>query len=219
MRNSLIFGVLGVAAIAAAAGAQDTGKGRNPKIGIIDMDRVGTESVVGKGYAQQVAMLQSEIETARTKKETDLKKLDSEINGLQEELEKQQALLSEEAKEKKQADIKRKAREREAFLDDGRAELEKMVQRAENQAKALQNELQQKIRPHMETVAKSQGLDILLDSRSAMALNSDFDISTEVIAKVDETEKANKGAAASAPAKPAPAAKPAAPAPKPTAKK
>jgi outer membrane protein len=202
MRNSLIFGVLGVAALAASVSAQDA-KAKTPRIGIIDMDRVGAESMVGKGYQQQVATLQGEIETARTKKENDLKKLDSEINTLQEELEKQQALLSDEAKEKKQAEIKRKAREREAFLDDGRAELEKMVQRAENQAKALQNELQQKIRPHMEAVAKAQGLDILLDSRSAMALNSEFDISADVIAKVDEAEKANKGAAASAPAKPA----------------
>src|SRR4051794_38338799 len=109
MRNSLIFGVLGVAAFAAVASAQDAGKAKSPKIGIIDMDRVGAESQVGKGYAQQVATLQGEIETARTKKENDLKKLDSEINTMQEELEKQQALLSDEAKEKKQADIKRKA--------------------------------------------------------------------------------------------------------------
>jgi outer membrane protein len=213
MRNSLFFGVLGLAAVAAVAGAQDAGKGKSPKIGIIDMDRVGTESLVGKGYAQQVATLQGEIEAARTKKENELKKLDSEINTLQEELEKQQALLSDEAKEKKAAEIKRKAREREAFLDDGRAELEKMVQRAENQAKALQSELQQKIRPHMESVAKAQGLDILLDSRSAMALNNEFDISGDVIVKVDEAEKANKGTASAAPAKPA------APAAKPTAKK
>src|SRR5262245_41754844 len=145
MRNSLIFAALAVAAVAAAANAQESGK-RAPKIGVIDMDRVGTESLVGKGYAQQVATLQGEIEAASTKKDNDLKKLDTESNTLQEELEKQQALLSEEAKEKKTAEIKRKAREREAFLDDGRAELEKMVQRAENQAKALQNELQQKIR-------------------------------------------------------------------------
>jgi outer membrane protein len=208
MRNSLIFGVLGLAAVAAAASAQETGK-KSPRIGIIDMDRVGTESLVGKGYAQQVATLQSEIEAARTKKESELKKLDAEISAAQEELEKQGALLSEEAKEKKTAEIKRKAREREAFLDDGRAELEKMVQRAENQAKALQSELQQKIRPHMEAVARAQGLDILLDSRSAMALNGDFDISADVIVKVDETEKA-KGASSTAPA-----AKPVAPATKP----
>jgi outer membrane protein len=211
MRNSLIFAVLGLAAVAAAAGAQETGK-KTPRIGIIDMDRVGTESLVGKGYAAQVATLQSEIEAARTKKESELKKLDAEISAAQEELEKQGALLSDEAKEKKTAEIKRKAREREAFLDDGRAELEKMVQRAENQAKALQSELQQKIRPHMEAVARAQGLDILLDSRSAMALNGDFDISADVIVKVDEMEKA-KGASSSAPAaKPAAAAaKPATP--------
>lgn len=215
MRKSLIFAALAAAAVATVAGAQETpGKAKTPKIGVIDMERVGSESLIGKSYAQQVAALQSEIETARTKKEADLKKLDGEITALQEELEKQAALLSDEAKEKKQAEIKKKARDREAFLEDGRNELEKMVQRAENQAKALQNELQQKIRPHMDAVARSQGLDILLDGRSAMVMNSEFDISTEVIAKVDEAERANKGKATDAPAKPAGGAAPAKPTPK-----
>src|ERR1051326_4059565 len=165
MRKSLVFAALAACVFATVAGAQEK---KTPKIGVIDMERVGTESMIGKGYAQQVAALQNEIETARTKKEADLKKLDTEIGGMQEELEKQGALLSDEAKEKKAAEIKKKARDREAFLEDGRNELEKMVQRAENQAKALQNELQQKIRPHMDTVARAQGLDILLDGRSAM---------------------------------------------------
>ena len=57
------------------------------------------------------------------------------------------------------------------------------------------------------------GLDILLDGRSAMVMNSEYDISTEVIAKLDEAEKANKGAAT------APAQKPAAPAARPPVKK
>src|SRR5437016_79097 len=179
MRKSLVLGAIVSAALAVAASAQEK---KAPRIGVIDMDRVGAESVIGKGYAQQISALQGEIEAARTKKENDLKKLDTEINGMQEELEKQSALLSEEAKEKKQAEIKKKARDREAFLEDGRNELEKMVQRAENQAKALQNELQQKIRPHMDAVARAQGLDILLDGRSAMVMNNEYDISQAVIA-------------------------------------
>jgi Skp family chaperone for outer membrane proteins len=77
-----------------------------------------------------------------------------------------------------------------------------MVQRAQNQATTLNNELQQKVKPHMESVAKSLGIDILLDSRSAIALNSTFDISNEVIVRLDEAEKANvKPAAAAKPAK------------------
>jgi Skp family chaperone for outer membrane proteins len=142
--------------------------------------------------------------------------MDNDIRALQDELEKQGALLSEEAAEKKRSEIKKKAREREAFIDDGKAEIEKMLQRAQNQAGALNNELQQKIKPHMEAVAKQMGFDILLDSRSALALNSAYDISSEVIVKVDEAEKAKPAAAAAPAAKPAASA--AKPAPAPTKK-
>ena len=63
-------------------------------------------------------------------------------------------------------------------------------------------------------MAKAQGIDILLDGRQVMVINKAFDISNEVIVKVDDAERAKPSGAA----KPA-APKPAAPAaPKPTAK-
>jgi outer membrane protein len=210
MRKFLIL----VAAIAAAsaASAQEAPAAaakKSPKIAVIDVNRVGSESLIGKSYSAQIDTLQNEIEAERTKKQNDLAKIDSEIKALQEELEKQGALLSDEAAEKKASEIKAKAREREAFLEDGRSSLERMAQKAQNQAKALRNELEQKIKPHMEAVARAQGIDILLDSSSAMAINSEFDISNEVIVRLDESEKAAKTAkpAAAAPAKPATPAK------------
>jgi outer membrane protein len=204
MRKILIL--IAVAA-ATSASAQEAGK-KTPRIAVIDMDRVGSDSILGKNYTAQVESLQNDIEAERTKKQQDLAKFDAEIKALQDELEKQGALLSEEAAEKKQAEIKAKAREREAFLEDGRNQLERMAGRAQNQAKILQNELQQKIKPHMESVAREQGVDLLLDSRSAIALNNEFDISAAVIARLDEAERtagtkpaAAKPAAQATPAK------------------
>jgi Skp family chaperone for outer membrane proteins len=214
MRRMFILAALAAASV---AGAQDASKGKVAKIGIIDMDRIGAESQIGKGYAAQIQSLQSDIEAERTKKQAELDKIDSSIKAMQDELEKQGALLSDDAKEKKAQEIKKKAREREAYVDDGRAEMEKMVQRAQNQANALNNELQQKIKPHMEAVARQLGLDVLLDSRSAIALNGEFDISSNVIVKLDETEKASPSKPAAGAS--APAAKPATAAPKPPAKK
>jgi hypothetical protein len=67
----------------------------------------------------------------------------------------------------------------------------------------------------VEAVAKEKGVDILLDNQVAMTLNNSFDISGDVIARIDATLKPAAGApaagtpsAAAKPASPAPARKP-----------
>jgi Skp family chaperone for outer membrane proteins len=211
MRKILILVAVAAAAAAAAQEAPSKAERKIARIAVIDVDRIGAESLIGKSYATQLDALQNEIEAERKKKESDLAKLGTAITVLQEELDKQGALLSEEAAERKRQEIKAKTREREAFLEDGQAVLQRMAQRAQNQAKELQNELQKKIKPHMEAVARQAGVDILLDSRSAMAMSNEFDISNDVIVRLDEAERAAKPKAAATPAKPAAApAKPAA---------
>jgi Skp family chaperone for outer membrane proteins len=129
-------------------------------------------------------------------------------------------VLSPEAAAKKQEDIRRKGRERQAFVEDSQAELQRMQERAQGQAQNVNNEFQVKIKPHIDAVVKEKNIDILLDSQAAVFLSRDFDISRDVIIKSDDVErtaKAKTGAAA-APAKPVtPPANPPAtpPAPKP----
>ena len=98
-----------------------------------------------------------------------------------------------------------------------------MRDQAEQRAQGLNNEFQQKIKPHIDAVAKEKGIDIILTSQVALTLNRDFDISRDVITKADAAERAAQAAkpAAAAPrapaaAPPAGAAAPTAPAPKPT---
>ena len=89
---------------------------RNPRIAVINMETISSESIMGKGYAAQLELLQSEINSEGTKKQSELQKLDAAIKTLQDELEKQASVLSPEAAEKKRQDIVRRGRERQAFL-------------------------------------------------------------------------------------------------------
>ena len=210
MLKTLIVAAATVAT-AAVVGAQEAAPKaeKQAKLGVIDMERVTQESLLGKSYSSQIEALNNEIEAEQTKKRNELQKLEGEIKALTDDLEKQGALLSEEAAEKKRAEIIRKNRDREAFVEDGRADIARMQQKAQNQAQALNNEFQQKIRPHIEAVAKAQGIDILLDGRQVMTINKSFDISNEVIVKVDDVERAKPGAGAKpASAAPKPAARP-----------
>lgn len=208
---------LGLCASAAVAPAQTTpaqgarpagGPIGTPKIAVIDMQQISAESVLGKSYASKIEGLENEIKNEGTKKQGELQKMDAAIKALQEELEKQGSVLSPEAADKKRQDITKRQRDRQAFLEDGQADLQRMKERAEAQAQAMNAEFQQKIKPAIDAVAREKGIDILLTSQVALTMNQAYDISKEIIAKADE---AAKTAGAAAPA--TPAAKPAGPAP------
>jgi hypothetical protein len=123
-------------------------------------------------------------------------------------------VLSPEGADKKRQEIVRKTRERQAFLEDGQAELQRMRDRAQQQAQALENEFQVKIRPYIEAVVKEKAIDILLDNRVVLVAAKESDLSQEVVLKSNEAERTAKPAAAAAPK---PTATPAAPTPAPTA--
>jgi outer membrane protein len=194
----------GLCALAAVATAQEPAK--SPKIAIIDLNRVSSESVMGKNYASQIEKLENDIKAEGAKKQTDLQKMDAAIKALRDELDKQSSVLSPEARDRKEQEILKKSRERDAYVEDGQRELTRMRERAQAQAEALNAEFQTKIRPHIEAAAKEKGIDIILNSQVALTVNKDFDISQAVIAKADAaTPKTAAGTAA-----------PAAPAPKPS---
>ena len=198
MMKTCIAAALLLGAAASSVLAQDAPK--QPKIAVIDMGKVSSESLMGKGYAAQLEQLKNEIDAEGNKKQGELSKLDAGIKALQDELDKQGSVLSPEAADKKRQDIVKKTRERQAFLEDGQQDLQRMRERAQQQAQALNNEFQVKIKPHIDAVAKEKGIDILLDSQVAISVSKDFDISKDVIVKADDAERSAKGAAA----KPAP---------------
>jgi outer membrane protein len=207
MNKTFVTGLLVVLA-ASTALAQES---RPPRVGVIDMARVSAESALGKTYASQLEKLQNDINAAVTGKQSELGKMDASIKTLQDELEKQGAVLSAEARDKKQQEITRRARDRQAFFEDGQGEINRMRERAQQQAQTINNEFQLKVRPLVEQVAKDKGYDLVLDSQVAFTINRDYDITPQVITKADETAKS---AAAAAPAANPPAApKPAAPKP------
>jgi Skp family chaperone for outer membrane proteins len=220
---ALVLGVAASAALAQEPAQKPSAAApvaKSPKIAVIDMQRVSSESLLGKGYAAQLEALRNEIEAERTKKQNDLQKLDAQLKTLQDEVDKQQSVLSPEALDRKRQDLVKKGRDRQAFLEDGQQDLQRMQERAQQQAQALNSEFQVKIKPYIEAAAKEKGIDLLLDSQVALTVNKDYDISQDVIVKADDAERAARAKAqAGKPAAAAPAAKPATgptPAPTPT---
>jgi Skp family chaperone for outer membrane proteins len=177
---ALAFAATGIAV------AQEASAAKTAKIAVIDMARVSAESQMGKSYAAQLEKLQNDINAAAQAKQERLQEMDAEIQALQDELQKQGSVLSQEARDNKQREIVQKGRDRQAFLEDGQAEINRMRERGQQQAQSINNEFQVKIRPVVEQVAGDLGYDLVLDSQVAFTISRDFDITREVIAKADE---------------------------------
>jgi Skp family chaperone for outer membrane proteins len=184
------------------------------RLAVVNMERIYADSLLGKSYAKKLEELKNEIDAEGQKKQAELNKQDAALKALQEELEKQGGVMSPEALERKTGELKKKQRDRQAFLEDGQADIQRLRERAQQQAQAFENEFGVKIRPHIEAVVKDRGLDILLDSRVVVASSKETDVSLDVINRSNDAERAAKPAAAAAPKPAAPAATPA-PAPTP----
>jgi outer membrane protein len=199
---------LAIGAAATAAYAQQPAEPRGgARLAVIDVAGVYAGSLLGKSYAAEIDKLENEIRSEQTKKQAELQKQETGIRALREEIEKQASVLSAEALDRKRAELTKKERDRQAYVEDGQQELQRMQQRAQAQAESFRNEFQTRVRPHIEAVAKEKGVDVIVDGQVAITINKDFDLTREVIVKADEAEKN----------KPRPAAGAATPAPRPAA--
>lgn len=207
------IGPLALILSAISASAQTVGPtGKPVKMGVVDMQRISQESLLGKSYATKMDQLESEIRSELTKRQNQIAQIDAAIKALQEELQKQSAILSPDAVEKKQQEIVKKNRDRQATTEDSQADIQRMQQAAQQKAQEFQVEFNTKIQPILQAVGKEKGLDFILDRATIVLINAELDITRDVIVKADDTEKAARPAAAAP--KPAGAA-PAAAAPKP----
>jgi len=215
-----LFAFIGPLALVLAtspAFAQAVGPtGKTIKMGVVDMQRISQESLLGKGYATRMDQLESEIRSELTKRQNQIAQLDTSIKGLQDELQKQSAILSPDAVEKKQQEIVKKNRDRQALAEDSQADIQRMQQAAQQKAQEFQVEFNTKIQPVLQAVGKEKGLDFVLDRATIVLINTELDITRDVIVKADDTEKAARPAAPAP--KPAEARPPAA-APKPAESK
>jgi Skp family chaperone for outer membrane proteins len=227
-----LFAIIGSAALMCAtssAFAQTTGPtGKPTKLGVVDMQRISQESLLGKSYATKMDQLESEIRSELTKRQNQIAQLDASIKTLGDDLQKQSAILSPDAVEKKQQEIVKKNRDRQALAEDSQADIQRMQQAAQQKAQEFQVEFNTKIQPALQAVGKDKGLDFILDRTTLVLINNELDITRDVIVKADDAEKAARPAtaapkpaetkpAAPAPAAPAPAGPaPAAPKPSPT---
>lgn len=161
-----------------------------PKIAVIDMNRVLVESAVGKIYQKTVSDRREQLRAQAEKLRGALEKLDTQLNTLQQELQTQSAVLSDEAQEQKGLELRRKQRERDQAAQDSQEQYQLAENEANRVIEKLNNEFTEKITPFIETVVRGRGVNLLFHRGTVAFADPSFDISKEVIAKADDAERA-----------------------------
>src|SRR5512138_1684500 len=109
-----------VCGLAAAASAQEAASTAlpAPHIAVVDMNQVLTESALGKSYQKTVSDRREQLKAQADKLRADVEKLDTQLNALQQEMQTQRSVLSDEAFEQKELELRRKQRERDQLAQD-----------------------------------------------------------------------------------------------------
>jgi len=174
-----------------------------PKIGVIEVQRIVQESAVGKESLARVQKVQQG-------KQDELTRRQKELRDLEQKIQDQGKSLSEDAMEKLQKDYQTKALDLKRAQDDAQRDLE------EAQRKEL-GELERRVMPVIDVVAKEQGLQLVFNKFQSGLLyaDSNIDITEAVIAKFNTQIASPAKPAAGAPAASNPAKKPLPPTPAP----
>lgn len=117
------------------------------KIGILDLQRIITESNEGK-------RIQERLLNKKRQMQEELDKKGNEVNEMQKEIEKQSLMLNMDAKEDRQKELEKKRRDLNYFIQDINEELKK----AENDARS---EILKVIMTVVDTIAKKDKFDLI----------------------------------------------------------
>ena len=159
------------------------------KIGYVDLERIF------HGYEKTrefEAKLKMENEADQKMLSERRQMIEKEIDKLREELETQALMLSESAREEKQAEIERRAEE----LDEFSAYIERrMIDREAKYTDGILKDLQTKLPSIIESIAVKEGYRFVFDVRSLFYVTpeKEFDLTDKVLAQLNEEYRLNTG--------------------------
>ena len=173
----LILGVAasGTAALAAdqpkPAAAAGAPKPIAPVTGVIDIQQVLNESTAEQS-------IRSQLEARAAVFRDEFAKLENDLRGAEQELERQRSVLSAEAFEQKRQALEQRFADTQRKADSSRRQLE-------DAAGQVQKEIQAAIIEVTKTVAEQLNLDLVLLRPAAIYYSSDLDISELVVKGVN----------------------------------
>ena len=174
MKRILFVALLGVALLAFPLVADVVrparAGGTTVKIAVLDLERILYETPAGKRADEK-------FEKARKKKQGELDKKQKELKKYAAELDKQATVLKPDVLKEKKGELEKKFVE----LQELYVKLEKDL--AAERTKLIEGLLEQ-AGPHIEELAKSEGVDLIVDAGAVIWASKAIDLTDELNAKM-----------------------------------
>lgn len=150
------------------------------KIGFFDLDKVLKESKWGQD-------VQAKLKAEEEKLRAQIKTKGEEFKKLQEDFQKKQSLLGEEAKKKKIDELRQKQEEGQRFIVESQ-------QKMQNLGEELMKPLVDKIFEIVKELAKKEKLDLVFEARRSGLVYGDdkYDLTKKIIEMLDQSRPATK---------------------------
>lgn len=144
----------------------------NTSIGILDLNKVLTESKAALDAAKQIEKIQIEIEKASKDK-------DESIIKEREKLIEQQSIMAPEAFEVKVTEFEKKVQDYQLDRQEEVRNLEKMVQTA-------RSKILDEIKPIITDYSNELGITVMLEKNSVILSSDEMDMTNEVIDRLNK---------------------------------
>jgi len=183
--KSILAGIIVAATIAlllTSLGVGTTQIATSMKVGFVEQQRVLTETQIGKRAHQQLKDLQA-------KKQAEIDGKENELRELSEKISNEALPLTNEAREK----LRRQQRKK-------KAELDIFISEAYDEADVINRENAKKIQKLVEVtaaeIARDLGYSIILERLGVVLYgNPEFDLTTEIIKRIDQKTETAQGKA------------------------
>ncbi len=174
MPRNVVAVVLAAVAAIFLASAVPAFSAEGTKIAIVDFQRILQDSKKGK-------KAKAEWEAELEKRQRAFEKIKDEIRGLQQELESKGTLLSKEAKDQKDEELRRKIKDAERRASDYSEEIKRLDQK-------LTSGIVDQVKDIVKSYAKKNGIHLVFESTSANAVyaSEGVDITDKIIAEYDK---------------------------------
>ena len=149
------------------------------KIGVIDVNQVVADSLMGQKFAKEMQQL-------RRKQAEELQKMQQELQNLQKRFEEQASVLSEEALLDLRTRARQKSREIDRFREDADAVILERRQ-------AFLEKLEQALRPVIGRYCQEKGIDLVLDTQFVIFARRRLDITKDILQRFNEQYQKTAG--------------------------
>jgi outer membrane protein len=148
------------------------------KIGIINTNRIISESVEGKKFL-------SYLETKQKEKQAEIDAMRNKLQQDADQFQRQQGSLSDEARLRKQSELNKRKTDLDRYIEDAEAEMQ-----------AIQRErfaqIQKKIMPIIQQIGSEQNFTLIFEGNAAMLyVDTSIDITSDIITRFDQASSSS----------------------------